>query len=432
MITIWADDIASSKGQEGCLRQDFHHWRDSDAFTAVKVQGARDTVPGALYITSSRDPVDVSRIGNPEDRVRLIARYQGAAPAGSGKPPGGAAEWIVKGYVLCDGDWQERPVQVVPLREDLWSRTRGILDTPVLSEARVLVCGLGSVGSFVAEELAKAGVTRFMLLDDDRVTVGNLARQNFYVPDAGRLKTRVVAERILGKNPYATIETHEVRIRWETREFLRGLVRQADIVVVSVDNREGRTISNVVCVEEKKPAIFMGASHRGYKVQVLFVRRPGIDPCYQCFLMSLPPGEKTSGLGSATPVVYADRPVPQIEPALSVDLTPMNTMVTKLCVQRLLEGKTTSLRSLDDDLIAPLYLYVNRREGPFERLAPLGFNVGDGPHILSWWGVDLKRNPACPVCGDYVGEMAKRYGIVGASGDGRPSEDHTEGAKDGD
>lgn len=431
MIVIWADDLTSSKGRESCLRLDFHESQDSDVYTAVKVQGARYTVPGTLYVTSGQDAVDVSRIGDPEDRVRLIARHRGAANGQSETLKGGE-DWTVEGYVLCDGRWQERPVQVVPLQEDLFSRTRGILDSPLLSEHRVLVAGLGSVGSFVGEGLAQSGVTRFVLLDDDRVTAGNLARQNFYVNDVGRFKTRAVAERILGKNPYATVETHEVRVGWETQRLLRGLVRQADIVIGAVDNREARTILNVVCVEQKKPVLFMGASHRGYKVQVLFVRRPGIDPCYQCFLMSLPPSEKTSGLGTATPVAYADHPVPQIEPALSVDLAPMNTMVTKLCVQRLLEGKTTSLRSLDDDLVAPLYLYVNRREGPFEKLAPLGFNVGDSPHILSWWGIDLKRNPACPVCGDYVGEMAKRCGIAHGPGGGRSSEDPIQGAKDGD
>jgi hypothetical protein len=212
-------------------------------------------------------------------------------------------------------------------------------------------------------------------LDDDRVTVSNLARGNFYIQDVGRYKTKVVAERIWGKNPYAAVETHEVRIRWETQEFLRGLVRKADIVIGAVDNREARNILNVVCAEEKKPVIFMGASHRASEVQILFVRRPGIDPCYQCFLMSLPKSEKASGLGRATPTPYADHPVPQVEPGLSVDIAPMNTMVTKLCIQEFLKGKTTSLRSLDDDLIASLYLLANRREGPYEKLGPLGFNV---------------------------------------------------------
>jgi hypothetical protein len=111
---------------------------------------------------------------------------------------------------------------------------------------------------------------------------------------------------------------------------------------------------------------------------------------------------------------YTDRPVP-IEPGLSIDIMPVITMSAKLIVTELLKNKPTTMRSLEADLIAPWWMYLNRREAgtEFEHLEPLGFNVGDGPHILSWWGIDLERNPACPTCGDFRGETAKRHGIGG-------------------
>jgi hypothetical protein len=105
MITAWADDLASSKGRECCLRQDFHWWQDSDAYTAVKAQGARYTVPGSLCITGGRDPIDVTRIGHPEDRVRIIAQYRQAVVDGKGHPLDSDDEWAVQGYVLCEGQW---------------------------------------------------------------------------------------------------------------------------------------------------------------------------------------------------------------------------------------------------------------------------------------------------------------------------------------
>jgi molybdopterin/thiamine biosynthesis adenylyltransferase len=411
MISILAGDLSKSTEREGTVRQSFSHFPDSDAFTSISAQSARHIVPGALFFTDREDPIDVANIGAPGDQVRLIARLKEGSNAQSDQRSNRSGRWTVEGYVLSEGRWQERPVQIVPLREDLFSRARGILDTPVISDARVLGVGLGSVGSVVPEDLSTCGVMNFTLIDDDRVTVGNLARGNFYVDDVGRFKTKVVAERIRGKNPFASVETYEVRISWETQEFLRDRVRQNDIVIGAVDNRKARIIINKVCVEEKKPVIFMGASHRACMVQILFVSEPGVSPCYQCFLMSLPAGQKEGGLRDADLPPYAVRPVTQFEPGLGVDIAAMNTMVSKVCAQKLLEGKATALRSLDKDLIAPLLIYVNRREGPYEKLEPLGFRVGDGMSILSWYGIDLKRNPACPVCGDYEGETTKSLGI---------------------
>jgi len=72
---------------------------------------------------------------------------------------------------------------------------------------------------------------------------------------------------------------------------------------------------------------------------------------------------------------------------------------------------------LDEDLSAPWYIWLNRREKDtdYERLEPLECNV-DGMHVLRWYGVDLPRDTGCPCCGDYVGETAAKDGVE-VSGD---------------
>jgi hypothetical protein len=124
----------------------------------------------------------------------------------------------------------------------------------------------------------------------------------------------------------------------------------------------------------------------------------------------------SSNLDQSQLAPYADYPVEKTEPALAVDLMPMNVMCAKLCINHLRKDK----RSLDEGLATvPYYVYVNRVEGPYENLERLGFNAGNGkPHILSWQGIDLKRNKACPICGDsYVQEMSKAHGISVSSED---------------
>jgi len=414
VVTIFADTLKEC-GMEGSFDLPFHCWDNGQAYTQVKSgEKARYSVPGILYIAKGEGIVDISKICAEEVHVCVVARRQQKSTDPNANGSHATGEWETTGFVREDGRWQEASVKVIPLQEHLFSRSEGIFDTDILSDACVLGAGMGSVGSFLMELLAMSGIMRFVLFDHDRVEAGNICRQNVRMSDIGRYKTKVTAEKIRSKNPYAQVEAHDLEITGQKKEFLREHVRKSDIVIGSLDKREPRIILNRLCVEEGKPLILMGAFHRAFGVQVLFMRRPGIDPCYACYLMSLPPEAKnrhSPDLDQEELIAYADRPVPTPEPGLAVDIAPMIVMTARLCINHLLRNKPTTLRSLDEDLIAPWYMYLNRREGPYEGLKPLGFNVGDGMHILSWFGIELKRNPACPVCGDYVGEMSRAHGI---------------------
>ena len=79
-----------------------------------------------------------------------------------------------------------------------------------LKRAKVAVFGIGGVGGFAAEALARAGVGAFLLVDSDRVCVSNINRQ--IIADwntVGRYKTKVMQERIASVNPDAEVETRE-------------------------------------------------------------------------------------------------------------------------------------------------------------------------------------------------------------------------------
>ena len=141
---------------------------------------------------------------------------------------------------------------------------------------------------------------------------------------------------------------------------------------------------------------------------------PGKSPCLCCYEAEMPESaadRRISSAEEAKRVAYSDLPV-AVEPGLALDIKPIALMMTKLVLQYLLRGKETTLRSLDEDLKASLYLWFNRRDPgtPFTRLEPLGFEMS-GLRILRWIGIPLERRPDCPVCGDFVGRTAERYGI---------------------
>ena len=77
-----------------------------------------------------------------------------------------------------------------------------------LNRSRVAIFGIGGVGGYTVEALARSGVGHFLLVDNDKVALSNLNRQIIATLDnVGRYKTQVMKERILSINPEAEVET---------------------------------------------------------------------------------------------------------------------------------------------------------------------------------------------------------------------------------
>lgn len=120
---------------------------------------------------------------------------------------------------------------------DEFSRTRMLLgETAVerLKNSRVLVFGVGGVGSHCIEALARCGVGTFILVDSDRVSLTNINRQVVALHSTlGRYKTQVMKERIMDINPQAKVITREIFVLEDNlSELLSG---DLDYVVDAID-----------------------------------------------------------------------------------------------------------------------------------------------------------------------------------------------------
>ena len=95
-----------------------------------------------------------------------------------------------------------------------FSRTQLLLGKEAMEKLKnstVAVFGIGGVGTFVAEALARSGVGNFALFDDDKVCLTNINRQLIATRKTiGRKKVEVMAERIKEINPKANVITHQV------------------------------------------------------------------------------------------------------------------------------------------------------------------------------------------------------------------------------
>ena len=102
-----------------------------------------------------------------------------------------------------------------------------------LNKSKVAIFGIGGVGSFVVEGLARAGVENFILVDDDKICLTNLNRQIIAThKTVGKYKVEVAKERILEINPNANVETYQEFFMPESKEILDKTV---DYIVDSID-----------------------------------------------------------------------------------------------------------------------------------------------------------------------------------------------------
>ncbi|NTV41828.1 MAG: HesA/MoeB/ThiF family protein [Syntrophobacteraceae bacterium] len=153
-----------------------------------------------------------------------------------------------------------------------------------LLNSRVLVVGLGGLGSPALFYLAACGVGELGMVDADTVEYSNLQRQILHgYRDVGRNKTSSAHETISRLREDVRLNAHPVRL---SRENARAIISQYDFVIEATDNFESKFLVNDVCVALGKA--FSHAGILGMVGQAMTVV-PGEGPCFRCLFDDLPP-----------------------------------------------------------------------------------------------------------------------------------------------
>jgi molybdopterin/thiamine biosynthesis adenylyltransferase/rhodanese-related sulfurtransferase len=153
-----------------------------------------------------------------------------------------------------------------------------------LKSARVLLIGVGGLGSPAALYLAAAGVGTLGVVDPDRVDLSNLQRQVLHgTPDVGRPKSESAEERIHNINPIVAVERFDVRL---TSHNAHDVMESFDIVIDGSDNFPTRYLVNDAAVMLGLPDVY-GSVHRFEGQVSVFYTRDG--PCYRCLFRDPPP-----------------------------------------------------------------------------------------------------------------------------------------------
>jgi len=146
-------------------------------------------------------------------------------------------------------------------------------------DSRVLILGVGGLGSPVAMYLAAAGVGHLVLVDDDQVEMTNLQRQIAHnTASIGQSKVESAAATLAQINPDIEVTTRAERL---DEAALMEQVANVDLVVDCTDNFATRFMLNRACVAHKKPLVSGAAIRMEGQISVY---HPGVEgsPCYQC------------------------------------------------------------------------------------------------------------------------------------------------------
>lgn len=148
-----------------------------------------------------------------------------------------------------------------------------------LAGARVLIVGLGGLGSPASIYLAGAGVGHLVLVDFDRVELSNLQRQIVHATaDIGCLKVDSAARRLKALNPEIAITGIDHIL---DEDELSGEAAQADLIVDASDNFKTRFALNAASVKTRTPLVSGAAIRFEGQVSVFDPRDPA-SPCYRC------------------------------------------------------------------------------------------------------------------------------------------------------
>jgi molybdopterin/thiamine biosynthesis adenylyltransferase/rhodanese-related sulfurtransferase len=267
---------------------------------------------------------------------------------------GGFTDWKRSGFPT------QMPRTLGPEQRSRYSRHLLIPEVGIegqlkLLQSRVLLIGAGGLGSPASLYLAAAGVGTLGIIDDDRVDASNLQRQIAHSTQTlGDWKVDSAKATLEALNPDVDVVTYKERLTSENVD--RILADGWDVILDGADNFPTRYLVNDASVWHDVPVVH-GSIYR-FEGQVT-VFKPGVGPCYRCLFPQPPPPELAPSC--------AEGGVLGVLPGIVGSLQTNETI-------KLLLG-------IGEPLVGRLLLF-DALETEFSE-------------------VKLRRDPACPVCGEH-------------------------------
>lgn len=187
--------------------------------------------------------------------------------------------------------------------------------TVALAKSRVVIVGCGGTGSHVADSLARMGVGRITVIDDDRVYRNNIHRQLFSQRNIGEFKAEAVANNITCINFDVAVTPVVTRV---VEDNLVDCIGKPDLILDCTDNMEIRWLINEYAVKYGIPWIYNGV---GQTKGLLLTVMPGKSACLRCIWS--PKDKESKATGGIFPPVVAI--MANVQAAIAIKILTGNT-----------------------------------------------------------------------------------------------------------
>tara|TARA_B110000444_G_scaffold50727_1_gene46738 strand:- start:255 stop:1010 length:756 start_codon:yes stop_codon:yes gene_type:complete len=156
----------------------------------------------------------------------------------------------------------------------------GTIGQKKILSSKVLIVGAGGLGSPVAEFLSRAGVGTIGIIDNDKVNLSNLHRQNLYLTkDVGKSKVKIAKDKIKKINHNTKVKTYKIRLN---NQNFKKIVNNYDYFVDGSDNFKTKFLLNDFCLKFKKILITGAISKFDGHIFTFDFKNKKI-PCLRCF-----------------------------------------------------------------------------------------------------------------------------------------------------
>lgn len=260
---------------------------------------------------------------------------------------------------------------------------------PPLADRHVLVVGCGSVGSMMADILARHGVGSFTLVDPDYVELPNLSRSPYGRADVGRPKVEALADHLRSIDGSVRMTVIDGRLDRDGEIEQAEHIKHADLVVVATDDPVAQASLNHRCYALGRPAIFP-ALYRGAAAGEIVITVPEATHCWTCATGSRPdaerPQEKDYGTGRLVG-----------ETALGTDILTVVSVAAKQALG-LLTGSSTPVGLQTLTAVSRHSMCIISTEAEWSWF-PQIFGAVPGQFAPQSIWLDVTGSPECPVCG---------------------------------
>ena len=156
----------------------------------------------------------------------------------------------------------------------------GTLGQKKILSSKVLIVGVGGLGSPVAEFLSRAGIGSLGIIDNDKVSLSNLHRQSLYnTSDIGKFKVKIAKDKIRKINPYTKVTVYKIRLN---NKNFNKIINNYDYIVDGSDNFMTKFLLNDFCLSFKKVLVTGAISKFDGHVFTFDFKNKSI-PCLRCF-----------------------------------------------------------------------------------------------------------------------------------------------------